>query len=174
MALDGDAVFLPGRGLPFLAAVDTAPPAYKTMTPAAPGTGWEAAGHTSRENNVSLSKNGGEATTTGSWWTPALRTTYSDTTYTGTIASLQMDKLTLDLAFNGAIDTDDGYIVPSTLTPVEKALFILCLDGIDRMGVYFPRVSIGIGDAPHLSTRRSSSRSRWRSRCSPRTSSTAS
>lgn len=148
MALDGDAVFLPGRGLPFLAAVDTAPPAYKTMSPGTPGGTWIAAGHTSRENNVALTKNGGEATTVGTWYTPAFRTTYSDTTWGLTINALQMDKNTLDLAFNGTLDTDDGYIVPSAVTPLDRALFILCLDGTDRMGLYLPKVSITIGDGP--------------------------
>jgi hypothetical protein len=148
MALDGSAVFLPGRGIPFIGAVDTEPPAYKTMTPATPGSGWSALGHTSRENNVSLTKNGGDATTVGTWWEPAFRTTYADTTWSITVNALQMDENTLDLAFGGALDTDDGYIVPSNIAAVDRALFILCLDGTDRMGLYLPHVSLTIGDAP--------------------------
>jgi hypothetical protein len=149
MALNPDAVILPGRGLPFIAAVDTAAPNYETMTPAAPGTGWEALGHTSRDNNVQLSREGGDATVQGTWWTPAFRTTYADTSWSVTVNSVQVDETTLDLAFNGAIDTDsNGYIVPSTIVAVERALFILVVDGTSRMGLYLPHVSLSIGDSP--------------------------
>jgi hypothetical protein len=149
MGLNNSAVFLPGRGIPFVAAPDTAPPDYKTMTPANPGPGWTALGHTSRENNASYTKNGGEAETKGTWWTPALRTTYSPVNWLLTVNSLQIDRDTLDLAFNGTVDPDDhGYIVPSAITAVERALFILAVDGTDRMGLYNARASVTLGDAP--------------------------
>ena len=149
MGLNNSAVFLPGRGIPFVAAPDTAPPDYKTMTPSNPGDGWTALGHTSRDNNASYTKNGGEAETKGTWWTPAFRTTYTDVNWLLTVNSLQIDRTTLDLAFNGTVDPDDyGYIVPSAITAVERALFILAVDGTERLGLYNPRASITLGDAP--------------------------
>ncbi len=141
-------VIIPGRGAIFTAAPSTLPPAYKTMTPEAPGTGWVSLGHTSKENAVALSKEGGEITSFDSWWTAALAVIYSSNTWSVTVNALQIDVGVLDLAFNGELDEDEGYIVPAAVTAVDKALFILAVQGSKRMGLYLPKVSITLGDAP--------------------------
>ena len=72
-----------------------------------------------------------------------------DGTLSAQCFSLQIDRTTLDLAFNGVVDPEDyGYIVPSAITAVERALFILAVDGTERLGLYNPRASITLGDAP--------------------------
>lgn len=146
--MNADAVMIPGRGAIFTAAVSTAPPAYKTMSPETPGTGWTSLGHTSKENAVGLSKSGGEATSFESWWAAALAVIYSSTTWAVTVNALQIDAGVLDLAFNGSLDDDDGYIVPASVVAVDKALFVLAVQGTKRMGLYLPKVSITLGDAP--------------------------
>lgn len=142
-------VIIPGRGAIFLAAPSTAPLAYKTATPDVPGTaGWACLGHTSKDNSVALSKDGGEAQSYDSWWAAALAVVYDPTTWNVTVNALQIETGVLDLAFNGTIDTDGGYIVPAQVEAVDRAVFILAMQGTKRMGLYLPRVSITLGDAP--------------------------
>lgn len=141
-------VIIPGRGAVFIAAPLTVAPDYKVMTPELPGTGWESLGHTSKENAVTLEKEGGEATTYDSWWAAALAVVYESNSWTVSVNALQIDAGVLDLAFNGSVDTDGGYIVPASVEAVDKALFILAVQGTKRMGLYLPKVSITLGDAP--------------------------
>ena len=64
MGFNANATTIPGKGTVLVAPPDTAAPTdYETLDPTGtlPG-GWEALGHTSRDNNVSLSKSGGDAT----------------------------------------------------------------------------------------------------------------
>lgn len=141
-------VMIPGRGAIFTAAPLAAAPSYKTMSPDTPGAGWTCLGHTSKENAVALSKSGGESTTFDSWWTAALAVMYSSTNWAITVGALQIDTGVLDLAFNGTLDTDGGYIVPAAVEAVDRALFVLALQGTKRMGLYLPKVSVTLGDAP--------------------------
>ena len=77
MGFNPNATTIPGKGTVLIAPPDTAPLDYETIDPTGIlSGGWEALGHTSRENNVSLSKGGGDATQRGSWWDDALRSTY--------------------------------------------------------------------------------------------------
>lgn len=148
MGMNAANVMIPGRGAIFLAAPLTDAPAYKTMTPDTPGTGWECLGHTSKDNSVALSKSGGDVTSYDSWWSSALAVTYGSNTWNITVGALQIDAGTLDLAFNGTVDTDGGYIVPAAVQAVDRALFVLAMQGDKRMGLYLPKVSITLGDAP--------------------------
>lgn len=146
--MNAAAVIIPGRGAVFSADSGTTPPAYLTMTPAAPGTGWTCLGHTSKDNSVALNKDGGDATSYDSWWQAALAVTYDPNKWSVNVNPLQMEVGVLDLAFNGSLDEDNGYIVPSSIVAVEKALFVLAMQGTNRMGLYLPKVSITLGDAP--------------------------
>lgn len=141
-------VMIPGRGAIFTAAPGTPAPDYKLLDPANPPAGWECLGHTSKENSVALGKSGGEATSYGSWWAEALAVTYDATSWDISVGALQVDAGVLDLAFNGSIDNDGGYIVPSEVVAVDKAIFVLAVQGSKRMGLYLPKVSVTLGDAP--------------------------
>ena len=154
MGFNPNATTIPGKGTVLVAPPDTTAPDYETVDPTGTLTGgWEAIGHTSRENNVSLSKGGGDATQRGSWWDDALRATYDPITWSVTVNSIQIDKLTLELAFgDGTHDGDAGtYDISGSITAVKKALFILIVDGSTRMGIYIPNTTITIGDAPQIS-----------------------
>lgn len=153
MGFNANATTIPGKGTVLVAPPDTAAPDYETVDPT--GTlsgGWVALGHTSRDNNVSLSKGGGDATQRGSWWDDALRSTYDPITWSVNVNSIQIDGTTLGLAFGGG--TQDGtagsYDVAGSITPQKKALFILIVDGPTRMGIYIPNTTITIGDAPQI------------------------
>lgn len=154
MGFNANATTIPGKGTVLVAPPDTAAPTdYETLDPTGtlPG-GWEALGHTSRDNNVSLSKSGGDATQRGSWWDDALRSTYDPITWSVNVNSIQIDRLTLSLAFgDGTHDGTAGtYDVGGSITAQKKALFILIVDGSSRMGIYIPNTTITIGDAPQI------------------------
>lgn len=143
-------VIIPGRGAIFTADVGTAAPNYKTITPDTGGA-WDCLGHTSKENAVSIGKEGGDVTSYDSWWADALAVTYGSNSWTLTVNALELAPHVLDLAFGGELEettTTGGYVVPASVVAVEKALFLLALQGTKRMGLYLPKVSITLGDAP--------------------------
>lgn len=152
MALNNAATILPGRGTVFVGEPGVAPPDYKAIDPLDESTypDLECIGHTSRDNTVALSKDGGDATQIGSWWDEALRTSYESTTWGLTVNSLQVDALTLGLAFGGGTAQDGYFAVSAATQAVNKALFVLCVDTSARMGLWFPNTPITIGDAPEI------------------------
>lgn len=155
MALDATSTILPGRGAVFHAPVDT--PAFDLdalvlTDPATFATPWESLGHTSRENTVAFSKDGGEATQVGSWEDEALRSTYSSTSWSLTVNALQVDQTTLELAFGGGTwdATNEAYDVAGSTAAQEKALFVVMFDGTNRAGFYLPNTTVTLGDAPEI------------------------
>lgn len=156
MSLDASTVFLPGRGTVFVAdapdAMDKNKLDYKTVDPSKPSTytGWTCLGHTSRENPPALSKDGGDPDQKGSWWVEALREIREGTQWSWTCNSLQVDKDSLQFAFPGGTVRDGAFWVPSADRSVERSAFILMVDGVDRMGLYFPTTPLMIGDAPEI------------------------
>lgn len=155
MALDDSAVLIPGTGFIFLHDTPgTAPPgdtaaeiAALDLEAATLATGWNNAGHTSRENNVSLGRDGGDRTTQGSWQSPALRETVAPITWTFGFNALQVTNDNLEMYFGGGtFTTADRFDVPDTPTPVEKALFVVMVDGSIRLPIYIPKVSVLGGD----------------------------
>lgn len=152
---NSNATTIPGKGTVLVAAPDTAPPTnYLTLDPSTDmsitAPGWEALGHTSKDNNVSLSKDGGDVTTLGSWWTEVLRSQRAATNWTVTVNSIQIDALTLGLAFGGGtLDTVAGSYEVGEITVANKALFILIVDvGGNRLALYIPNTDVSVGDAP--------------------------
>jgi hypothetical protein len=146
-------VIIPGKGAAFIAEPGATPVNYKTVTPSTLPVGWKSLGHTSVENQVALSKEGGEATIYDSWWEAAIDVTRSPNQWGVTVNALELSKDNFDIAFNGELETTTetgGYLVPADVVAVEKALFILAVQGTKRMGVYFPKVSMTLGDAPEF------------------------
>lgn len=152
MALDPATTIIPGRGTVFVAPVGTAVPTLATVDPtqASSFTTWDCIGHTSRDNTVSLNKDGGDVNTLGSWWDSALRTTVDPVTWSLTFNSLQMDKLTLGLAFGGGTAASGKYTIPSSSATVSRALYVLMVDGTGRMAIHCPKTDITLGDAPEV------------------------
>src|SRR5689334_8591887 len=125
MALSDSDVVLPGRGYLFLnATAASAPPATTTSAIAALNlesatlsTGWNNDGHTSRDNNVSLGRDGGDITTRGSWQNASLRADAAAVTWSVTVNALQISNEVMSLYFGGGDATGtDKFIVPDTPT----------------------------------------------------------
>lgn len=159
MGFNKAATTIPGKGTVLVADPDTvAPTDYLTLDPSdaasmtAKAVDWEVLGHTSRDNNVSLSKDGGDVNSVGSWWDDVLRSNRAPTNWTITANSIQIDALTLGLAFGGGtLDTVEGSYDVGDIVPQDKALFILVVDnGGNRLGLYIPNTSVSIGDAPEF------------------------
>lgn len=161
MAFNTAATTIPGKGTVLVAAPDTAAPTnYLTLDPTSGGmagpivgaTGWSSLGHTSRENNVSLAKDGGDVTSVGSWWDEVIRSNRAPTNWTATVNSIQIDATTLGLAFGGGtLDTVAGSYDVGDIVAQQKALFILVVDNTgNRLGLYIPNTSVSIGDAPEF------------------------
>lgn len=159
MGFLANATTIPGKGTVLVADPDTAPPAdYLTLDPtgdlSVSAPGWVAVGHTSRDNNVSMSKDGGDATARGSWWTEDLRSDRAATTWSMTANSIQVDAVTMGLAFGGGtLNTAQGFYDVGDIVPQKKAVFVLIVDsGGSRMALYVPSTSVAIGDAPEFPT----------------------
>jgi hypothetical protein len=155
MAADSGALFIPGHGTVFTAAVNTPMPQAGAsafhLTGNAP-TGWTNIGHTSQKNMVSFSIDGGDATKLDTWLQDGVRTVYAATDWSLGINSLQLDRANLDLAFNGGVDTDGSYIVPGTNSGLDIALFVLATDTTGNLGFYIPNTSTKLSDSPSFDT----------------------
>lgn len=159
MSLTDGAVILPGRGYLFThATVGTAPPADTQteldaldLTDATLATGWNNLGHTSRENSVALDKDGDDPEVKGTWQNPNFRKTGGTTTWLLNIPALQFDNEVLSLYFGeGDISDADAFHVLPDASPEERALFLVLVDGSNRVGLYIPKASISSDDAPEF------------------------
>lgn len=154
MALTDSAVILPGVGHVLLAPVGTAAPADPAsidITADPPVVGYTNMGHTSRENNASIARDGGDLTTLGSWQNAALRESQAPVIWSLTVNALQIDDDVLSLYFGGGDTTTAGsFGVSQTSAPTQKALYLLLIDGANRVGLYLPKVSVTADEAPEF------------------------
>lgn len=166
MAFNDDATLIATYGTLFYAPVGTDLPTggakeFKLNSDTIPvsaggsGNAWKNLGHTSADNKISFSFDGGDATTHNSWARKNLRTTYADSTCTITAKSLQLDGDTLKLIYNGT-DEDDGVGVDITKKPQTFSLFLLAQESADddsdiRFGALFRKVSVTFDGGPDFS-----------------------
>lgn len=156
MAMSDNAVIIPGRGYAFYHDTPgTTPPAATPSAIAALNlesdtlaTGWKNLGHTSRDNNVSLGRDGGDTEVKGSWQNPNLRKTSAAVVWSVGINALQVSNEVLRFYFGGG-DTAaaDSFGMPDAPVSQEIALWICMVDGSTRLPLYFPKVDIGGSDA---------------------------
>lgn len=153
MSVDKTALIVPGHGTLFLADANTAVPDSPLTAFTLKGTppdGWENIGHTSTDNTAAFNRDGGDATQLDSWLEDGVETIYAATNWSLGFNPIQVDKNSLDLGFNGWVDTDGGYVIPSTSDGLDKALFLLATDGTGALGFYMPDTNVNIGDAPSI------------------------
>ncbi|ALJ22042.1 phage tail tube protein [Microbacterium sp. No. 7] len=157
MSVDSTKLIIPGNGTVFFAPVNTPPPA-NPLGPAgfnlmADGPGaWRNLGHTSKQNTIAFTKEGGERESLDTFIADAVRTVASSVAWGVTIAALQFDLDNLRLAFNGQVDpTTGGYTVASP-APVQTALFLYFQDATGKLGFWLPNNDVGLGDAPSVDT----------------------
>lgn len=152
MAMGTNALIIPGRGLLGTAPAHTPPPNPYTFDPNNPLTfdvDWILA-HTSRENMIELSKDGGEQEAKGSWWTSDIYTRVSDITLSLVVNMLQLDKATFQAAFpSGSVTPAGGWAIESNIGLLERAVFVYARGASgSALAIYAPRVSLSVGDMP--------------------------
>lgn len=140
MALDNNAVLKVGTGHFYKAPVGTPLPEDLRN----PGALWEHMGHTSLEDILASSSEGGEATTLGSLQAPTLRQSFSARTESYSMNLLQFDAPSLKLYYgSNAVVTAGGAVqIPQDPTPTESAWLFVFYDGNVTGGIYAPKASI--------------------------------
>jgi hypothetical protein len=139
MSLTDAAVVIPGTGHIYLSPVGTPAPANADTVPAAP---WTDTGHTSRDEGLTISRDGGDSEVKGTWQNANLRERRDPTTWALTFTMHQVDADVLRLFFGGGTVTEGKFSAPANPTGQEHALFVVMVDGNNRVGLYFPKVSI--------------------------------
>jgi hypothetical protein len=143
MALTDDAVFIPGTGFVYIAPAETVEPVSLT-SPASP---WENLGHTSRDDGLTITRDGGDSEVLGTWQNDSLRERVDPTTLAVTLFAHQVDQNVLGLYFPGGDDSTPGrYGVTSASGSAERAMYIRIVDGTNEVGLYMPKVSIRSDD----------------------------
>lgn len=143
MALDDNAVIIPGQGHVFFAPAGTPQPDDLDV----PGYPWTDIGHTSSDNNFKITKDGGDSNILGTWQNPALRERRDPVVYALTFNLLQISNEVLSLYFGGGDASVSGsFGVSLTPKPQERALFVQIVDGDITVPLYVPKVSVASDD----------------------------
>ncbi|PSL04134.1 hypothetical protein CLV30_106139 [Haloactinopolyspora alba] len=144
MALNNAATLVVNDGNYLTAPEGTALPADLT----APEVDWENVGHTSLEEILALSSEGGEQTVLGTLQAKSLRTTYSPRTEAMTFTLQQFDRAALKLYFgSNAVENADGTLgVPQTPQPTRCAFLAVFIDASNVFAFYAPSAEILRGD----------------------------
>lgn len=144
MPLVDDEVIVPATGHYWFAPVVGAAIPADVMNPPAP---WVDCGHTSLDDPFTLSRDGGDVNTLGTWQNPTLRN--QTETFTDSIAfALQQWSNDQYRMYFGANSVRDGRWTrtPSMPVEVQGSLLVVVVDGTEHLPMYSPRVSIGRAD----------------------------
>lgn len=143
MAAIDSAVLIPGQGFMYVAPAETALPASLT----APATPWVDLGHTSREDGLTITRDGGDSETLGTWQNPVLRERREATTFAITAFLHQVTNDVLEMYFGpGDITVENQFGVTSSVATIERALYVRIVDGTNEASLYVPKVSISSED----------------------------
>lgn len=143
MALDDSAVVIPGTGHVWIAPAGTAKPADLSN----PGSPWAELGHTSIDDGMTITRDGGDSEVLGTWQNPSLRERRDPVVFALTLHLLQIDNNTLDLYFGGGDVSVEGVFGVNLISqPAERAMFIKIVDGSNEFPFYIPKTSIASDD----------------------------
>lgn len=162
MSVDATKLVIPGHGTVFHAPKNTLPPtapltAFTLTADSVPNNettpvNWMNLGHTSKQNTIAFTKEGGERESLDTFLSDAVRTTTSSTSWGITAAALQFDQDNLDMAFNGDFDPATGGYTVASPAPIEVALFLYFQDTTGAVGFWLPNCEVSLGDAPSVDT----------------------
>jgi hypothetical protein len=140
VALNDDATLVIGSGNYLTATTGTVLPTDLLAPPVA----WENVGHTSIEDILAISSEGGEATVLATLQNKTLRTKYSARSETLAFTLQQFDAPGLRLFYGSNAPTlTDGTIgVPSDPIPTIAAFIGIFLDGANVFAFYAPKAEI--------------------------------
>lgn len=143
MALNDNEVIIPGTGHVYFAPAGTAVPT-DMLAPTGP---WADIGHTSRDDGMTITRDGGDSNILGSWQNVNLRDRRDPVTFALTLHLLQMSNETLALYFGGGDATGTGkFGVNITPQPQQRSLFIRIVDGANEFPLYVPKCSVASDD----------------------------
>jgi hypothetical protein len=143
VALIDSAVLIPGTGELWTAPGETPMPTSLT----APATPWENLGHTSREDGLTITREGGDSEVIGTWQNPTMRERREPTSFAITAFLHQVDNNVLEMYFGPGDTAEDGQFgVTSSVATIERALYVRIIDGNNEAGLYVPKVSISSED----------------------------
>ena len=146
MAFNSDSVLKPTRADFYWAKTGTPKPADIFGVIPSP---WDNMGHSSIEDILNVSTEGGEPTQLGSLQNTSLRTSVSAAVRSFTVNFLQWDAPTLKMYYgaNTEISADGTVRIPEQPLPSEGAWLAVLSDGDARGGFYATKCSaIGDGD----------------------------
>jgi hypothetical protein len=149
VALNDNATLVIGSGNYLTAPVGTELP----LDLLAPGTPWEAVGHTSLEDILAVTSEGGEATVIGTLQNKTLRTKYSTRSETLGFTLQQFDKAGLKLYYgSNAPELANGLVgVPTDPIPTTCAFLAIFVDGENVFAFYAPKAEIYRSDDMEMS-----------------------
>lgn len=112
------------------------------------GVDWNDVGHTSLEDVLSFSSEGGDATTLGTLQAPQHRTKYSARTeaFAMTLQQFDEDSLKLFYGSNAKLGSSGKIQIPTNPTPTECAFYAVLEDGENTFEIYAPRCEVFRGD----------------------------
>lgn len=144
MALNSAATLVVGTGNYLTAPEGTAFP-LDVLNPEAD---WEKVGHTSLDEIMSITSEGGEQTVLGTLQAKSLRTTYSPRTESLAFTLQQFDTPSLKLYYGANAEiTVDGLVgVPTDPVPTRCAFLAVFVDGQNYFAFYAPSADIFRGD----------------------------
>jgi hypothetical protein len=143
VALNDALPIVPGTGFIYIAPAETAIPASLT-SPASP---WENLGHTSYEDGLTITRDGGDSEVLPTWQNSALRERRDPTTLAITAILHQWDNNVLGLYFGpGDISVANQFGVTDASATTSRALYVRIVDGATSVSLYAPKVSIGADD----------------------------
>ena len=151
-----DNLLIPGQGWVLTGNVDAAVPDITTFDETDIDNfseAWDWIGSTSLDSIVSISKEGGEVESKGTWDTPNKRTTKNPETWTMTISAVSFTQATLEKAFpTGTWDAQaQGYALPSKSSTTSRAVLVIMRDAVSGYAaIYVPNGAMSAGDAPTL------------------------
>ena len=139
-----NATLVIGAGNYFTAPVGTALPTDLTT----PGDVWENIGHTSLEDILTLSSDGGDKNVLGTLQSRQLRSIYEARVDTFSIILQQFDEDSLRLYFGENAPTVEQGLVgnPNKPKPAVRAFMGVFYDGDNIFAIYCPRAEIFRGD----------------------------
>jgi hypothetical protein len=138
--LNDNATLVVGAGNYFTAPVGTDLPENLLS----PDVAWSNVGHTSLEDILSITSEGGEATVIGTLQNKSLRTKYSARTETIAISIHQFDTAGLKLFFGSNAPTlPNGLVgVPTDPVPTSCAFLAVYVDAENVFAIWAPKVEI--------------------------------
>ncbi|NMM93870.1 Ig-like domain-containing protein [Bifidobacterium oedipodis] len=156
MSVNLKSVMQPLRGTIFTAPAETELPddltQFADLTVEKVGD-WVNLGHTSNDNKIEFSFDGGDPEALATWLMDNARTRYSDSTLTFTGNALQGDKDTVKLIYNGW-EALGGRMIVATLNKraVDMAFLVVAKDTAENitMGLYLPNVSFAFNGLPNF------------------------